>query len=110
MHISIIQLSTCDVTWRNVFGDVGGTGAGGWVHPNGVNSMAASGLSCGKLLVGTGWAISLLLCMNGLRKWSSGRVEPPFLAVMVKLLSHSVRRRLSKSRDYWKLVRKWVWF
>jgi len=26
MHISIIQLSACDVTWRNVFGDVGGTG------------------------------------------------------------------------------------
>ena len=32
-------------------------------------------------LVGTGWAIFLLLFMNGLRKWSSGHVGPPFLAV-----------------------------
>ena len=36
--------------------------------------MAASGHSCRKPLVSTGWAISLLLCTNGLRKWSSGHV------------------------------------
>ena len=36
-------------------------------------------------LVGTGWAIFLLLCMNGLRKWSSGHVGPA-----VKLFSQSV--------------------
>ena len=35
-------------------------------------------------LVGTGWAIFL----NGLRKWSSGHVGPPFLAV--KLFSQSI--------------------
>ena len=28
-----------------------------------------------------GWVISLLLCTNGLRKWSSDHVGPPFLAV-----------------------------
>ena len=50
-----------------------GTRGGGWVHPKGVNSMAASGLGCRKALVGTGWAISLL-CMNGLRKQTSGLV------------------------------------
>jgi len=53
--------------------------------------MTASGLSCRKPLVGTEWAISLLLCKNGLRKWSSGHVGPLFLAV--KLFSHSVGPR-----------------
>ena len=43
--------------------------------------MAASGLGLEKLLVGAGWAISLLLCTNGLRKQSSRLVGPPFLAV-----------------------------
>jgi len=65
----------------------GGIGGGRWVYPKGTNSMAASGLSYRKHLVGTGLAISLLY-MNGLRKWSSGHVRPPFPAV--KLLSHSV--------------------
>jgi len=35
-----------------------------------------------------GWAISLLLRMNGLRKKCSGHIGPPFLAV--KLFSLSV--------------------
>ena len=53
----------------------------------GPGSMAASGLNCGKPLVGTGWVISFFLCMNGLGKqfWPgrasiSGR----------KLFSHSI--------------------
>ena len=40
----------------------------------GPGNMVASGLSCRKPLVSTGRAISLLLCMNGLTKWSSGHV------------------------------------
>jgi len=56
----------------------GGRGGGGQVGPG---NMASSGFSCRKPLVCTGWAIALLLCMNGLRKWSSGHVGPPFLAV-----------------------------
>ena len=32
----------------------GGTGGGGWVHPKGANSMAASGLVFRSDLVGTG--------------------------------------------------------
>ena len=43
--------------------------------------MAASGRGCSKPLVGTRWAISSLLCTNGLRKPSSGHVRHPFLAV-----------------------------
>ena len=68
----------------------GGTGGGGWVSILVPGNMAATGLSCRKPLVGTGWAISLLLCMNGLRKQSSGHVHvgPPLLAV--KLFLHSV--------------------
>jgi len=33
------------------------------------------------LAVSTGWAVSLLLCTNGIRKQSSGHIGPPFLAV-----------------------------
>ena len=41
--------------------------------------MAASELGLEKVLVGAGWAISLL-CTNWLRKQSSRLVGPPFLA------------------------------
>ena len=40
----------------------GGTGGGGRVSTLGPGNMAASGLSCRKSLVSTGWAISPLLC------------------------------------------------
>ena len=43
------------------------------------NSVATSGFGCTKALVGTGWAIFLLLYMNRLRKQSSGLLGPPFL-------------------------------
>ena len=43
----------------------GGTGGGGWVHPEGANSMAVSGLHSRKVLVGTGRAISAVFGING---------------------------------------------
>ena len=43
------------------------TGGGGWVSALSLGSMAASGLGLEKLLVGAGWAVSLL-CTNGLSK------------------------------------------
>jgi len=46
----------------------GGTGGGGWGHLKGANSKAVSRLSSGYTLVGTGWATSLLLFTNGLKK------------------------------------------
>ena len=46
------------------------------MHLKVVNSMTASGLSCKKHLVDIRHTISLLLCMNGLRKQSSGHVGP----------------------------------
>ena len=46
----------------------GGTGGGGWVHPEGANSMAVYGLCDIKVLVGTRRAISAIFGINGLRK------------------------------------------
>ena len=60
---------------------VGQGKVGGFQHWAKVTDIAASGLSCRKPLIGTRWAISLLFCTNGLTKWSSGHVGPPFLAV-----------------------------
>ena len=45
----------------------GGTGGGGWVHPKGAKSMAASVLVLRSDLVGTGRAISILFGINGVR-------------------------------------------
>jgi len=56
----------------------GGTGGGGWVHPKGANSMAASGLVFKSDLVGTGRAISILFGINGVRNQRSYPVGPPF--------------------------------
>ena len=46
----------------------GGTGGGGWVHPEGANSMAVSGLHGRKVLLGTGRASSIDFGINGVRK------------------------------------------
>jgi len=68
------------------------------------NSMVASGLGCRKALVGTGWAISLLLCMNWLRQQPSGPIsdKDTFLGLH--------EQSLAESGDYWELVNEWVWF
>jgi len=39
----------------------GRTGGGGWVHPKGANSMAVSGLSSERHMVGTERDISVLI-------------------------------------------------
>jgi len=54
----------------------GGTGGGGWVHLNGANSMAVSGLVFRGNLVGTGKAISILFGVNGVRNKRSHLVGP----------------------------------
>ena len=45
----------------------GGTGGGGWVHPEGANSMAMSGLSDRKVLVGTAWPEISILAAEDIR-------------------------------------------
>ena len=92
MHICVIQLVMSLLVMsqglRFCTSRKGGTWRGGRVSTLGPGSMAASGLCYRKHLVSTGWAISLFLRTNGLRKRSSGHVGPPFLAV--KLFSRSV--------------------
>ena len=56
----------------------GGTGGGGWVHPKGANSMAATWLVLRSDLVGTRRAISILFGINGVRNQRSHLVGPPF--------------------------------
>jgi len=87
----------------------GGTEGGGRDSTLGPGNMAASGLSRRKPLARTGWAISLLLWANELRKWCSGHIHvgPPFLAVSLFSLC---RGDHWPSQDYCKLVRQWVWF
>ena len=71
-----------------------GTG-GGLVHPKGVKSMAMFGLGGRKALVGTGWPISVLFGINGLKVVSNCRasvssIQGPFIS-------------------YTRLVFSWVW-
>jgi len=49
------------------FSRKGGTGGGGWVHLEGADNKAVSGLCFRNALVGSGWATAILLCTNGLR-------------------------------------------
>ena len=48
------------------------------MHPKGANSMAASGVVFRSDLVGTGWAISILFGINGVRNKRSHLVGPPY--------------------------------
>ena len=61
----------------------GGTGGGGWGHPQGDLHMLAVVAVCRNALVGTGWSNSCLVCTNRLRKHCSHLVESSFLAVKV---------------------------
>ena len=87
--ISDVRLPAMSLGLRLCASREGGTGGGGWVSASSLGSMAASGLGLEKVLAGAGWAISLLLCTNGLRKQSSRLVGFPFLAV----------KRFSRSRQ-----------
>ena len=96
--IEVGRFWVCDVTWRNVCLEILHEHDDDtlWMHPKGANIMAASGLGCRrKALVGTGWAISLLLCMYGIRKHTFGLVGPPFLTMSlcfsVCMVSHWLR-------------------
>jgi len=59
----------------------GGTGGGGWGQLKGANSMAVFRLSIGYTLVGTGWATSLLLFTNRLKKKVFHLIGPTFPAI-----------------------------
>ena len=59
---------------------MGGTGWGGWGHPQGAVHMAAARLGCKMTVVGTGWANSWPGCMSRLRKCYSHPSGGSFLA------------------------------
>jgi len=69
-------------------------GGNGWVHQKGT-AWLFSGVGYRKALAGTEWAISLLLCMNQLRKQPFGLVGPPFLTMMLFIWS-----AWAESRNY----------
>ena len=58
----------------------GGTGGGGWGHPQGAVHMAAARFGGKKAMVGTGWANSCPGYMNKLRKHYSHISGGSFLA------------------------------
>ena len=60
-------------------------------------------------LVGCGWAASVLLCTNELRKQSPHLVGFPFLTGDLFFPS-LVKQLLAERHDYCKLVNGWVWF
>jgi len=68
----------------------GGTRGGGWVHPKGANSMAASGLVLRSDFVGTGRAISALVGINGVRNKQSHLVGPPFFRIQGPFFSYGM--------------------
>jgi len=72
--ISLVAMSFRDMSRK------GWTRGGVGVHLKGANNMTMSGLSFRKPLVGTGWFVSLLLCMIEVRKQSSHLAGPSFLA------------------------------
>ena len=58
----------------------GGTGGGGWGHPQDAVHMAAARLGCKRTIVGAGWANSWAGCMSKLRKLYSHHSGGTFLA------------------------------
>ena len=85
----MISLPAVSLGLRFCVNRKGGTRGGGWVHPKGANSMAASGLVSRNDSVGTGRAISVLFGLNGVRnKRSHYIVGPPFPAFTARFFSY----------------------
>ena len=85
----------------------GGTGGGGWGHPQGDMHMVAARLGCQSAMVGTGWANSCPGCMDRLRKRYSHFVEGSFLAGKVAWALS--RCMTTESADYCMLANEWAW-
>ena len=84
----------------------GGTGGGGWDHPQGDMHMVAPRLGCKSTVVGTGWANSCPGCMDRLRKRCSHLVGGSFLAGMAAwALSGCLT---TESADYCMLFNEWA--
>ena len=85
----------------------GGTGGGGWGHPQGDMHMVSARLDCQSAMVGTRWANSCPGCMDRLRKCYSHLVGGSFQAWKAAwTLSGCLT---TKSADYRMLVNEWAW-
>ena len=84
----------------------GGTGGGGWGHPQGDMHMVAARLGCQSPMVGTRWANSCPGCMDRLRKRYSHLVGGSFLAGKVACALGGCLT--TKSADYCVLINEWA--
>ena len=77
------------------------------MHPKGAENMAVSGLNFRNTLVGSGWATSVLLSMNGLRNSPLALHCAHFL--WGSFFPSLDERLPAESHDYCKLFNGWVW-
>ena len=85
----------------------GGTGGGGWAHPQGDMHMVATRLGCQSAMVGTGWANSCPGGLDRFRKHYSHLVGGSFLAGKAAwALSWCMT---TESADYCMLINEWAW-
>ncbi len=75
----------------------GGMWGGGWVHPQGENDVVQPWAGRRKPLLGAGWAVPLVFCMNGRRKQPCHLVWPPF---QVPMALFGIRVGWHFPRDY----------
>ena len=96
----------CALAHRFCVSRKGGTGGGGWGHPQGAVHMAAARLGCKRAMVGTEWANSRPGCMNRHRKCYShlrgvwqGRLHAWTLSGYLP----------NENADYCMLINEWAW-
>ena len=85
----------------------GGTGGGGWGHPQGNIHMMTARPGCQSVMVGTGWANFHPGCMDRLRKRYSHLVRGSFLAWKA---AWALRGCIAtESADHCMVVNEWAW-
>ena len=85
----------------------GGTGEGGWVHPQGDMQMVTARLGSQSAMVGTRWANSCHGCMDRHRKCYSHFVGVSFLEGKAALALSGCMT--TESADHCMLVNEWAW-
>ena len=85
----------------------GGTGGGGWGHPQGAVRMAAVRLGCKSNMVGTGLANSRPGFVSRLRKCYSHLLGGSFLAGKASRAPSGCLP--TESADYCMLLNEWAW-
>ena len=85
----------------------GGTGVGGWGHPQVAVHTVAARLGFEKAMVGTGRATPHPDCMGSLRKHHSHLAEGWFLARKAAWVLSGCMT--TNSADYYMLINEWVW-